>query len=32
VAKFLAVEAAQWVRNIYFDRYAEVTDFDVFWY
>jgi len=29
VTKFLAVEAAQWVWNIYFNRYAEVTDFDM---
>jgi len=30
VAKFLAIEAAQWVQNIYFHRHANVTNFDVF--
>ena len=30
VAKFLAVETAQWVGNIYFHWYVEVTNFDVF--
>jgi len=30
VTKFLTVEAAQWVWNVYFNWYTEVTYFDMF--